>query len=151
MFALQLSRLIFATLALIPAGAHLFEMANKLKLDQTSYLAAQRSYDGWSLFGIVVVGALVSTFALTIAGYRAGREYILPALAFVCIAATQMIFWAFTFPMNQVTENWTMLPDNWEAFRRQWEFSHAASAGLNFLALLLLFLTVLAGAKDTRV
>jgi len=149
--ALRLSSLIFATLALIPTGAHLFEMANKLKLDQVTYLAAQRSYDGWNLFGIAILGALLSTFALAIASYRQAKEYFFSGLAFVCLAATQVIFWAFTLPMNQATNNRTTLPVNWEELRRQWEFSHAASAVLNFLALVLLFLAVLSKADRADV
>ncbi|MFK0691664.1 hypothetical protein ACFX5Q_26180 [Mesorhizobium sp. IMUNJ 23033] len=134
---------IFAALAFVPAGAHVFAMFNKLRLDGTSYLAAQRAYDGWSLFGIVVLGALLSTAALAVLLYRSGGAFGLVALAFIAIGATQFAFWTFTFPVNRATHNWTMLPDNWEMLRRQWEYSHAAAACLNALALLLLFLSAL--------
>jgi hypothetical protein len=33
-----------------------------------------------------------------------------------------------------VTDNWTLQPENWEALRRQWEYSHAVNAGVTFLA-----------------
>ena len=48
-------------------GAHLFSMASKLRLGGEAYLAAQRAYDGWNLFAIVIVGALAATLALTVA------------------------------------------------------------------------------------
>jgi hypothetical protein len=37
-----------------------------------------------------------------------------------------------------------MLPDNWVELRRQWEYSHATSAVLNFVALVMLIFSVLA-------
>jgi hypothetical protein len=42
----------------------------------------------------------------------------------------------FTQPVNRATRNWTVLPpENWQQLRRQWEYSHAASAVLNLIAL----------------
>ncbi|AZO48001.1 MAG: hypothetical protein EOS58_18855 [Mesorhizobium sp.] len=142
-YGLRVVSFIFAALAFVPAGAHFFSMYSKLKLDGTSYLAAQRAYDGWSLFGIVVLGALLSSAALAVVLYRSGGAFGLVALAFIAIGATQFVFWSFTFPVNRATRNWSMLPDNWEMLRRQWEYSHAAAACLNALALLLLFLSAL--------
>ncbi|MCR4265981.1 hypothetical protein [Nitratireductor sp. ZSWI3] len=138
LYTLRVIAVLFAALALVPAGAHLFSMASKLQMDRGAYLSAQRAYDGWSLFGIVVIAALISCLALTVALYRAGESYILAALAFLCLVGTQGIFWTFTFPMNSATENWTMLPPKWEFLRMQWELSHAGSAALNFTALVLL-------------
>jgi hypothetical protein len=42
------------------------------------------------------------------------------------------------------TQNWTVLPDNLQALRRQWEYSHAVNAVLNFLALCLVVAASLA-------
>jgi hypothetical protein len=39
------------------------------------------------------------------------------------------------FPGNQATENWTSVPEGWETLRARWEYGHAASAVLTFLAL----------------
>jgi len=66
--------------------------------------------------------------------------------AFLCIAGTQVVFWTFTYPANQLTNNWTALPEDWMTLRKQWEYSHATSAVLNLLALTALILSVL--AKD---
>lgn len=127
--------LLFAALALVPAGAHLAELPNKISLPGTEYLVVQRIYMGWALFGFVVIGALSSTGALAFALWRQGQEFWLALGAFVCIAGTQAVFWTFTYPVAQATSNWTVLPQNWEALRAQWEYSHAASAVLNLLAL----------------
>src|ERR671912_966718 len=97
--------LLFAAFALVPAGAHLAELANKMKLSATEYRTVQQIYRGWELFGVVVVGALASTLALTI-GLRGHPTAFTPALvAFLCILGTQLVFWTFTFPVNRMTVN----------------------------------------------
>jgi hypothetical protein len=53
------------------------------------------------------------------------------------------VFWTFTYPANQATDNWTMLPENWLQLRSQWEYSHAASTVLNLIALVTLILSAL--------
>lgn len=132
--------LIFVALSAIPAGAHLFSLISKMQLSGEHYLVAQRAYDSWSLFGIAELGALASTLALAIVLYRAGQPFTLVALAFGCIVLAQVLFWSFTFPANQATGNWTMLPEGWSALRAQWEYSHAASALLKFAGFALLAL-----------
>jgi hypothetical protein len=63
--------------------------------------------------------------------------------AFVLMAATLTIFFAWTFPANQATANWTCVPANWEALRTQWEYAHATSAVLTFVAFCLAAWSVL--------
>jgi ribose/xylose/arabinose/galactoside ABC-type transport system permease subunit len=135
--------LFFAALALGPALAHLLELPNKINLSREDYLTVQQIYRGWALLGIVVAGALVSTLILTILARRERRPFIFSLLAFLCIVGTQVVFWTYTYPANQATNNWTMLPENWAALRRQWEYSHAAGAGLNLVAFSALVLSVL--------
>jgi hypothetical protein len=124
---------------------HLLELPRKITLGREQYLMVQQLYRGWSWFGIVVVGALVST------GIAAGRlrdrpsEFKLTMLAASCIALSLIVFFLFTFPANQQTQNWTVLPENWESLRRQWEYSHAVAAGFDFLALSALTLSLLVG------
>ena len=72
---------------------------------------------------------------------------MLAVIALLCLAGTQAVFWTLTFPANQLTANWTVLPDNWAALRSQWEYSHAASALLNLAALIALIFSVLVGEK----
>jgi hypothetical protein len=38
--------------------------------------------------------------------------------------------------------NWTFMPDNWRELRRQWEYSHAAGAGLYLAAFIMLALSM---------
>ena len=139
----QFLSLLFAALALAPALAHLMELPNKIGLSREAYLAVQQIYRGWALLGIVVIGAMVFTFALAVLSRGRGRTFALALIGFLCIVGTQVIFWTFTFPANQATANWTTLPENWMALRTQWEYSHAASAVLNLIAFVSIALSVL--------
>jgi ribose/xylose/arabinose/galactoside ABC-type transport system permease subunit len=135
--------LLFAALAMAPAFAHLLELTNKINLPREQYFTVQQIYRGWALLGIVVFGALLSSLVLTVMLRQRRRPFIWSLIAFLCIAGTQVIFWTYTQPANLATDNWTMIPQNWEALRRQWEYSHAGSAGLNFVALVALVLSLL--------
>ena len=141
--ALRALGLLFCALALAPAMAHLLELPNKIGLSRDEYLVVQQIYRGWALLGVVVFGALLSTFALTIAARKQAGEFWPALIAFLCIAGTQVIFWTFTYPANQQTANWTILPDHWAALRMQWEYSHAASAVLNLVAFIAMIAAVL--------
>src|SRR5919106_1101732 len=103
--------LLFAALALAPAMAHLLELPNKINLSREDYFTVQQIYRGWSLLGIVVFGALLSTLALTIKLRKERRAFLFALIAFLCIVGTQIVFWGFTYPANRVTNNWTMQPD----------------------------------------
>ena len=135
--------LLFTALALAPSIAHLLELPNKINLSAEDYLTVQQIYRGWVLLGIVVFGALLSTLVLTIIVRKKRRAFILTLIAFLCIVGTLVVFFTFTYPANQQTNNWTMLPANWLELRKQWEYSHATSAGLNLIALITLILSVL--------
>lgn len=126
--------ILFCGLALVPSGAHALELVNKLEMPAGDYMVAQRSYRGWAFAGIFVVAALLFTGGLSLA-LRGEAPSFRPALfAFLCLVATQLVFWLFTYPMNVRTHNWTSVPKDFEAARRQWEYSHATSAVLNLLA-----------------
>lgn len=71
------------------------------------------------------------------------RAFRWAAIAFVCLVGTQVIFWSLTFPVNQTTQNWTVLPSNWTELRSRWEYSHAAAAVLNLTAFVTLVRAVL--------
>jgi len=46
------------------------------------------------------------------------------------------------------TDNWTVLPETFEAARRQWEYSHAVNAVLTFVAFVSVVLSVLGDKRD---
>jgi len=143
MKALQFLAVVLTALALVPGGAHLLAMPNKLALDETAYFSAQAIYGGWALLGIVLVAALAADFALAVGARRQAAPFRLALAGAVCLAATLLVFFLWTYPANQATANWTAVPDNWTALRAQWEYSHAANALLTFIALCLVTLSVL--------
>jgi hypothetical protein len=139
---IQFCAILFTALALVPALAHAMELPNKMRLPRESYLTVQSIYRGWALIGVLVVGALASTFMLV---RSVGSAGFAPALvAFLCIAATQIVFWALTFPVNRNTKNWTEVSGDWQRLRRRWEYSHALSAVLNLVAMVCVALAVVA-------
>ena len=91
----------------------------------------------------LVIGALLSTLVLTVRS-RGTAAFRYALAAFLCILATQVIFWTLTYPVNQRTRNWTFLPGDWIELRDRWEYSHAASAMLDLGALVSLGLAALA-------
>jgi ABC-type branched-subunit amino acid transport system permease subunit len=133
--AVQFLAIVLTAVALVPAGAHLFELPNKIGLAQEPYFIVQNIYRGWALFGIVLFGALAANLALTIALRRQRAAFWLALAGFLLVALTLAIFFTWTYPANQATANWTVAPENWQALRTQWEYAHAANALLTFLAL----------------
>ena len=136
--------LVFVGLELAPALAHVLQLPHKMDLSGADYLRVQQLYAGWSLLGFVVMAALVSTLALTILVRTRLRQFVLACVAFGSVLVTQVIFWMFTFPVNQQTRNWTTLPLNWEALRERWEYSHATAAVFDLIAFVAVVLAVLA-------
>jgi uncharacterized membrane-anchored protein len=144
---LRFSSLLFVALALVPAGAHLMELAHKIAMPGAEYLTVQKIYRGWNMAAIVVIGALLSTLGLTLTLRGQAPAFGWALLAFACIVGTQVVFWSFTYPVNQATSNWTLLPTHWEDLRARWEYSHAASALLNVVALASNIIAVLSADK----
>jgi amino acid transporter len=134
---------LLTTVTMAAGFAHLLELPNKMALSREEYLIVQQIYRGWALLGIAVIGALLSTLLLTIMMRASQRVFYLTLTATLCIGLSLVVFFLFTYPANQQTLNWTMLPEHWQELRRQWEYSHAVGAGLSFIALMSLVLGLL--------
>src|SRR5712671_5901148 len=67
---IQFLAIMFTALALVPSGAHLAALPNKMAMAQAAYFVAQQIYAGWALFGIILSGALVANLG---ARYRAAQ------------------------------------------------------------------------------
>jgi hypothetical protein len=138
MNTIWVASLLLATLAMMPAAAHVLELPNKIGLSGIEYLTVQRLYRGWALARLVVLAALACMGILLFMVRELPTAFALTWVAFLCLAGTQLVFWIFTQPVNRVTANWTFLPGDWSELRRRWEYSHAASAALNLAALVAL-------------
>jgi hypothetical protein len=126
-----------------PAMAHLLSLRNKMHLGANEYQTVQKIYRGWALLGILLVLALLFNLLLTFTTLQNATLFYLNAGAFLCMLSSLLIFFIFTFPVNQETKNWTKLTANWKQLRNQWEYSHATNAGLHLVALILLITSVL--------
>ena len=146
----RLLAIIAVGICLIPAGAHLFELPNKIGLPTERYMTVQRIYDGWALFGIPILAALLLTLANAVLARAEPVALGLSLAALAFLVLTQVIFWTFTYPMNVASQNWTVTPENFEAARRQWEYSHAVNAVLTFAAFVAITLAALAGRRGTE-
>jgi hypothetical protein len=135
--------LFLSVLAMCTGFAHLLELPNKMGLPAGEYLVVQQIYRGWAWLGSVIFLAILSTLALAISARTRPHALFHAAIAFVAMLGTQIVFWTITFPVNQVTRNWTVLPDNWAYLRSQWEYSHAAAAALELVAVIALILLTL--------
>jgi hypothetical protein len=134
---LRLTALALTALILVPSGAHLFELPGKMDLDRDAYFTVQAIYAGWAFFAIPIFAALAANGALFFA--ERGRD---PAaaraalLSCILIGGSLAVFFIWVFPGNRATANWTDAPENWQVWRRNWEYGHAASALLVFGALM---------------
>ena len=145
----QFLAVVLTALALIPSGAHLFALPNKIGLAQEQYFIVQNIYRGWALLGAVLLGALVANLLLAIMLRGRSTPFVFALVAFLCIAATLAVFFIWTYPANQATTNWTTIPENWEQLRRQWEYSHAGNALVTFVAFCAVALSVLTTREGT--
>lgn len=133
--ALQFAALILTALALVPVGAHLAELANKIGLARESYFIVQRIYSGWALFGVVIIAAICTNLALALMLWLRRAPFWPSLAAGLILGATLIVFFVWTYPANVATANWTVIPPDWQTLRAQWEASHAANALLTLLAL----------------
>ena len=131
---LQFLTIAVSALALVPAGAHLAALPNKIHLPQAEYFAVQSIYYGWAILGLLWPAALILNALLATMVQAQQLPFWFAVLAALCFALMLGIFFLWTFPANQVTANWTTVPENWETLRRQWEYSHAANTAFVFAA-----------------
>lgn len=146
MRALKFHAIVLTALALGPGGAHFFSLPNKITLTESNYFIVQNIYRGWALFGIVLFGALFANMALAWA-MRGQRAFVFVLICLGCLVANLVIFFAFTFPANQVTNNWTEVPADWQQLRWQWEVSHAMNAVIAFVGFCSLAVSLLVEEK----
>jgi hypothetical protein len=145
---LQFIAMLCVAIAVAAGWAHLLELPNKMALSRDEYLTVRQNCRGWALLGIPVVGALVAAAALTLLLRGLGAPFYFSLLATLCVLLSLVVFFSVTFPANQATQNWNVLPaEGWQTLRRRWEYSHATGAVLYFVALSSLALSVIAGRR----
>jgi hypothetical protein len=148
--------LVVAALALGAPLAHVLEMPVRRTYDPALYVTVTHTL--YRYFGIV--GGMIEVTAVVAAiiwAYRSVRTRTWPSSArgwavagAACLALAHALFWLLVDPVNRQFAVWTpaAVPPDWTRLRDQWEFTHAARAGLfllGFSALLASVLTVRTG------
>jgi hypothetical protein len=144
MKALAVIAVLLVAVCFVPVGAHLLELPGKMAMDRDAYFTTQLVYNGWAMFGIAEVAAIIAALAFA---WVTRDQPIARGLAFASaglIVASLVAFFALTFPGNVATGNWTVAPDNWEALRFNWEIGHATGAVLTFLSLVAITISAVA-------
>ena len=134
--ASQFLAVILTALALLPGGAHLMALSAKIAMPEQPYFVVQQIYRGWAWAGAVIFLAIFANVLAALLTRHSRRKWQLFGAAGLLIAITLAVFFAWTYPANQATGNWTSAPENWEQLRTEWEYSHSANAVITFLALL---------------
>ena len=139
--------LLATALALGGALAHAFELPNKINLPRDEYFIVQKAYRGWNQIAYILLIQIASMIAVAVMSRH--ERYVLWSViaAILCLLSAQAIFWTYTYPANVATENWTAMPDSWDVLRKQWEYSHAAGAAFQLLAMSALIIAVLARTR----
>ena len=144
----RLVAIMLTALSMGAALAHLLEMPAKLNVDGAMWLTLlQTLYP--PAFGTVgaacEVGAVVGVIALAFLVRRRRPAFGWTLLAAICLIATHAAFWIWVAPVNATMGPLTpeTLPPEWVRLRNQWEYTHAARAVLQIIALAALVLSIL--------
>ena len=135
--------LMSTAVALGASLAHLFELPNKIDLGRDAYFTVQGIYRGRNQLAYVLAIEFVSIIATIILSRDARQVRLWAAVALLSLVAAQAVFWTFTYPANVATNNWTAIPADWETLRRQSEYSHAAGAIFQLIAMTSLVIAAL--------
>lgn len=135
--------LLATAMALGGALAHVLELPNKIGLSADEYFVVQKVYYGWNRLAFLLLIEIISMIVVTIFARHTPLVFWPALFAIVFLVCAQAVFWVFTFPANVATENWTQIPQNWQVLRARWEYSHAAGAGFQLLAMASLILSVI--------
>lgn len=156
--ALQILAVLLVAAAWAFAFAHAAEYPGKMRLERDAYLTVQTIYyPGFTIGGASEPLASIALAALLAFTPPGTAAFWLTALALAASAATQLIFWLVTQPVNRIWASKLDLgkagerffsPDkaaslgDWTALRDRWETSHLARAALMSVALVALVVAI---------
>jgi hypothetical protein len=140
--------ILITSISMSATFAHLLELPAKMKYDggmwltllQTLYPPGFGTIGGYSE-AIAVIMVLVLTFLVR----RRRSAFGWTLFGAICLIATHAAFWIWVSPVNATLLPLTpdTLPANWIHLRNQWEYTHAARAILQILALSALVVSIL--------
>lgn len=131
--------LMFVALSLAPALAHLLEMPAKMRYEGPLWLTISQTLYGafGTVGGAFEAAAVFTTVVLVLLVRRRHPAFGWTLLAALCMLLAHAAFWIWLAPVNATVAASTLatLPENWTALRSQWEYTHAARAVLQAVAL----------------
>jgi hypothetical protein len=140
--------LMFVALSLAPALAHLLEMPAKMRYEGPLWLTISQTLYGafGTVGGAFEAAAVFTTVVLVLLVRRRHPSFGWTLLAALCMLLAHAAFWIWLAPVNATVAASTLatLPENWTALRSQWEYTHAARAVLQAVALGALAFSVVA-------
>ena len=115
----QFAAVALTALALMPAGAHVFELSGKLALSPADYVMVQSVHHAWVLFAstMLLASAAIGLHSFLVSRNAASFGWSMVAL--VLVGAAQIVFWAIAYPVNAATEGWSVLPVDFELLRAE--------------------------------
>ena len=135
--------IVLTGLAVIALAAHLFVLPAKIHMSVDDYFTVQRIYLGWWVVGLFLPAAFLANLALAVVARGDKPALWLAVAAMGLIAINLTIFMIWTQPANAATQNWAIRPENWQALRQQWEYSHAARFVLHWISFSALLISLI--------
>lgn len=142
---------LFVGLYMVPSMAHVLEYRHKIALSPHQYLTVQQLYAGWAWAGAFMIGAFVAVLIWVYLAVWKRGAVLPPLIVLSCLIAEQIAFWAFVFPANRQTSNWTALPGNWAMLRSGWENGHLVGGLLVLTAFLVLCASMVDAGAQAKV
>jgi hypothetical protein len=132
----QLGVIALIAIAMAPTLGGVLSLPSRLGLPSSEYVHAQRLDHSVLLVGTLGILALAAAtlHSFLVRGNAAAFAWSLVAVA--GLAAAQVVFWAVAFPVFALTESWTVVPEDFEGMRHQWEYALATAGVLSFGSLL---------------
>jgi hypothetical protein len=73
-------------------------------------MMVQKIYTSWAFFGFAILPGLALTLLHTVLVWQQSKARWLSLISFMALVATQIIFWAYTYPMNALTKTGPLCP-----------------------------------------
>jgi hypothetical protein len=139
--------IMLTSLSMAMAFCHLLEMPAKMTYDGALWLMLLKTlYRAFgTIGGFIEVGAVVTAVVLSFLVRRRRPAFGWTLTGAICLIAAHAAWWIWVAPVNATMAPLTpeTLPADWTRLRDQWEYTHAARAVLQIIALGALVFSVL--------
>jgi hypothetical protein len=170
LLAFEVFTIFMTAVSMSLALAHALEFPGKLRLDEQTYTAVQAIYyPGFTIGGAAEPIASITTLILLLIMKSRTEQFSGLLVAFVALAAMQIVFWWVTQPVNRywlknqklskagakffntgsldVTSRAGTRDVDWRYLRNRWEYSHLARAVLSVIAFIAITVAVSGRAR----